>query len=108
MKRKRVAGRFVRETAVEGEGEALPERKALAGAPRPKYCRTYTRKRVAEALPEIAEKFVEEAKKGSIQHAKVLMKLGGLDGNDVPKPVKRRGKGIAGRLLDQLRKMPEQ
>ncbi len=119
MVRKRVAGRFVRETAdgaeVEATGEAggQVERTVLTGsplkgAPRAKHCRTYTKKRVAEALPAIAERFVEEAKKGSIQHAKVLIRLSGLDAKDVPKQAKRRGKSLAGRLLEELRKKPEE
>jgi hypothetical protein len=98
MDRMRVAGRFVRQ---EGEG-AEGETKRVK-APRPKFCRTFTRNRLAEALPEIAERFVEEAKKGSIQHAKVLMRLGGLEGKDMPKPAKRRGKSFAGRLLEEFR-----
>jgi hypothetical protein len=89
--------------AEEAEGEAEVAKRVRVAAPGPKYCRTFTRSRLAEALPEIAERFVEEAKKGSIQHAKVLMKLGGLEGRDMPKPVKRRGKSFAGRLLEELR-----
>jgi hypothetical protein len=100
MERKRVAGRFVAEEA-EGEGGAT--KRVRVAAPRPKFCKTFARKRLAEALPEIAEKFVEEAKKGSIQHAKVLMKLGGLEGRDMPKPAKRRGKSSAARWLEELR-----
>ena len=97
MDRMRVAGRFVRQEAEGAEGETKRVR-----APRPKFCWTFTRNRLAEALPEIAERFVEEAKKGSIQHAKVLMRLGGLEGRDMPRPVKRRGKSSAGRLLEEL------
>ena len=97
MERMRVAGRFVRQEAEGAEGETKRVR-----APRPKFCRTFTRNRLAEALPEITERFVEEAKKGSIQHAKVLMRLGGLEGKDMPKPAKRRGKSFAGRLLEEL------
>ena len=37
-------------------------------------------RRMAEALPEIVERFVTEAKLGSIAHAKALVALGGLDG----------------------------
>jgi len=116
MVRKRVAGRFVRETADGAEVEVAAtdgaagqvERTVLTAAPRAKHCRTYTKKRVAEALPAIAERFVEEAKKGSIQHAKVLIRLSGLDGKDVPRQAKRRGKSLAGRLLEELRKKPEE
>lgn len=107
--RKRVAGRFVADGSAVKEGEPLPVKvEVMAPAPpRPKYCRTYTRKRVAEALPEIVEKFVAEAKKGSVAHAKALANLGGLDKGDVvPKVVKRRGKGVAVLLLEALKKTP--
>jgi hypothetical protein len=62
MDRMRVAGRFVRQEAEGAEGETKRVR-----APRPKFCRTFTRNRLAEALPEITARFVEEAKKG--QHS---------------------------------------
>jgi hypothetical protein len=89
------------------ENEDGPAVKRAVGAPRPKYCRTFTRKRVAEVLPEIVERFSEEAKKGSIQHAKVLMKLGGLDQRDAPrKPAKRRGKSLIGLLREDLAQRP--
>lgn len=107
--RKRVAGRFAREECAEGVSEPAKEKEkqARVAAPQPKYCRTYTRRRVAEALPEIVEKFVEEAKKGSVAHAKALANLGGLDKGDVvPKATKRRGKGVAGLLLEALKKAP--
>src|ERR1700738_3356404 len=104
MERRRVAGRFVRE-GLDGDGGARAAQKKVAvGAPRPKYCRTFTRARVAEALPEIVDRFAEEAKKGSIAHAKVLMKIGGLDTGDVvPKSTRRRGKSLVGLLLENLR-----
>ena len=98
MERKRVAGRFVAEEAEDGV-----VKRVKVAPPRPKFCRTFTRRRLAEALPEITERFVEEAKKGSIQHAKVLMRLSGLETRDVPLPAKRRGKSFAGRLLEELR-----
>ena len=105
MERKRVAGRFVRE-GLDGDGGARPElKKAAEGAPpRPRYCRTYARARVAEALPEIMKRFAEEAKKGSIAHVKVLMTIGGLDTGDVvPKGARRRGKSLVGLLLENLK-----
>lgn len=96
MERRRVAGRFVRE-GLDGDGGERPEeRKAAVGAPRPRYCRAFTRARVAEALPEIVGRFVEEAKKGSIPHAKMLTNLGGLDKGEAPAVKKRRGKTTAG------------
>jgi hypothetical protein len=62
---------------------------------------------VAEALPDIVGKFVEEAKKGSIAHAKMLANLGGLDKGEIPERKKRRGKSVVGRLLESLAKQPE-
>ncbi|MGH9595202.1 MAG: hypothetical protein ACRD3K_00245, partial [Edaphobacter sp.] len=70
-------------------------------------CRTFTRARVAEALPEIVRTFVEEAKKGSIAHAKMLTTLGGLDKSEMPATVqKRRGKSAVGKLLEKMMKEP--
>ena len=111
MERKRVAGRFVREDAEnEADAEAgvatekVEAKKAAVGAPRPRYCRTFARARVAEALPEIVKKFAEEARKGSIPHMKMLAKIGGLDSGDVvPKATRRRGKSVARLLLENLR-----
>jgi len=97
MERKRKAGRFVRED--DGVDEVTVEKKSL-GAPRPKYCRTYARKRVAEALPEIVDAFAEEAKKGSVAHMKMLANLGGLDKGETPAVKRRRGKSVVRRLLD--------
>jgi hypothetical protein len=104
MERKRVKGRFVRE-GLDGDGEAKrgPERSS-ASAPQPKYCRTFARARIAEALPQIVEKFTEEAAKGSIAHTKVLMKIGGLDTGDLaPKETRRPGKSVIKVLLENLK-----
>jgi hypothetical protein len=108
MERKRVGGRFVREN-LDGDGGVQPaENKGAGKAPRPKHCRTFTQARVAEALPEIVKTFVEEAKKGSIAHAKMLTTLGGLDKNDVPAEAKRRrGKSTVGKLLEKMMKESE-
>ena len=108
MERKRVAGRFVRQ-GLDGDGGARAEgKKAAVGAPRPMLCRTFTRARVAEALPEIVERFVEEAKKGSIAHAKMLANLGGLDKGEMPVESKRRGKSVVGKLLEKMAREPEE
>ena len=107
MERKRVAGRFVRES-LDGDGGAGPaENKGAGGALRPKHCRTFTRAKVAEALPEIVERFVEEAKKGSIAHAKMLTTLGGLDKAETPAVKKRRGKSTVGKLLEKMLQEPQ-
>jgi hypothetical protein len=108
MERKRVAGRFVRE-GLDGEGGNQPlEKKDRGGAPRPKHCRTFTRAKVAEALPEIVDRFVEEAKKGSIAHAKMLTALGGLDKSDAPEVRKRRGKSAVGKLIEKIMQEPRE
>ena len=85
MERKRVAGRFVRE-GLDGDGGARQEESKGGG-----------RGSEAEAMQDVYTgeggggaagdrgTFVEEAKKGSIAHAKMLTTLGGLD--------KRRGAG---------------
>jgi hypothetical protein len=108
MERKRVAGRFVRES-LDGDGGARPaENKGASGAPRPKNCRTFTRAKVAEALPEIVKTFVEEAKKGSIAHAKMLTTLGGLDKGEMPAEKKRRGKSSVAKLIEKMMKEPKE
>jgi len=108
MVRKRVAGRFVRE-GLDGDGGAQPiEKKDAGGAPRPKHCRTFTRAKVAEALPEIVDRFVEEAKKGSIAHAKMLTTLGGLDKVEAPSEKKRRGKSAVGKLIEKIMQEPKE
>jgi hypothetical protein len=109
VERKRVAGRFVRE-GLDGDGgiQTAEKKASAAGAPRPKYCRTFTRAKVAEALPDIVGKFVEEAKKGSIAHTKMLANLGGLDKGEIPERKQRRGKSAVGRLLESLVKQPEE
>ncbi len=108
MERKRVAGRFVRQ-GLDGDGGIQSgENKGVGGAPKPKHCRTFTRAKVAEALPEIVERFVEEAKKGSIAHAKMLTTLGGLDKVDSPEVKKRRGKSAVGKLIEKMMQEPRE
>jgi hypothetical protein len=105
MTRKRVGGRFVREGGTEAEGPTDAEENKTTQrvrAPRPRHCRTFTRARVAEALPEIVERFLTEAKRGSIPHVRALTVLSGLDKGDVvPTAAKRRGKSLETLLLEQ-------
>ena len=109
MERKRVAGRFVRQ-GLDGDGGAKTEGKtaAVGAPPRPMFCRTYTRARVVAALPEIVERFVKEAKNGSIAHTKMLANLGGLDKSEAPQEKRRRGKSVVGLLLEDLAREPEE
>ena len=109
MERKRVAGRFVRHGLDGMSGGKTAESKIwAAGGPRPNSCRTFTRAKVAEALPEIVDRFVEEAKKGSIAHAKLLTSLGGLDKGEMPAPKKRQGKSPVRLLIDKLNRKAEE
>ena len=102
MEKKRVKGRFVAAEKVEAVesvvGEKVPRR------PRAKFCREYTRKRLAEVIPKIVECFIYEAMQGSVPHAKALVSLGGLDKAHLEeaKP-RRRGKGLAALLLARLK-----
>jgi hypothetical protein len=118
MRKRRTDGRFVQgpgvgaeKVSVDVERTSAVEKEAATaspGAPRPKYCRTYTRKRVAEALPDIVAKFVQQAKLGSVPHARALATLGGLDKGDVvPNVVRRRGKSLGQQLMEELGEVPE-
>ena len=102
MERMRVQGRFVRE-GLDGDGGAPAKKERRP--PKPSACKTFTRARVAEALPEIVGRFVEEAKKGSIAHTKLLTILGGL--GDIPAEKTGRGKSTAALLLERLGEKPE-
>ena len=99
-----MSGRVVRDE--DCDATPAPTR----GRPRslqPKHCQSYVRKRVAQALPEILEKFIEEAKKGSIPHVKILIALSDLSrGNAAESPPQRRG-SLAAVLLKELKKVPE-
>ena len=120
MVRKRVAvtGRFVKEGSVskgstdepsgdEAAGKVKGAGGKRVGAPRPRHCRTFTRARFAEALPEIAETLLKQAKKGSVAHLKLLVQLSGLDrGELVPKAQKRKGKSVTATLLEEWRREP--
>jgi hypothetical protein len=119
MRKRREDGRFVQgpgvgsekvSVDVERRGEAeKTAAQELPDPPRPRYCRTFTRKRVAEALPEIVEKFVEQAKQGSVPHARALAALGGLDKGDVvPQVVRRRGKSLGRQLMEEFGDPPRE
>ena len=100
--RTRVNGRYADEPKGEENTEPVQEKPAAVGAPRPRYCRTYARKRLAEAAPQVVDAFLEKAKDGSVQHLKTLLELTGIMKDPVkPKVVKRRGKTLARQLLDE-------
>jgi hypothetical protein len=106
MERKRVAGKFASENG-EGNGETPNEAKGAGKSPRGSQCRAFTRNRVAEALPKIVDTFIEEAKKGSIAHTKLLTALGGLDKGDLPVVRKRRRKSAVTVLMEKMMREPE-
>ncbi len=108
--RKRVAGKFAAEGAVVAApgGEEAAEKATgvrRMAAPRPKYCRTFARARFAEALPEIAETLLTQAKGGSVPHMKLLIELSGLNKGDVvPRAMKPRGKSLQAILEEEWQK----
>ena len=58
---------------------------------------------MAEALPQIVDALMDRAKEGSVPHAKALAELSGLTRAEVePKVKKRRGRSLAGALLEEL------
>jgi len=77
--RTRVKGRFASEGEAGDEAQRPLQEKARGRPLRPKQCRSFAQRQIAEAFPEIVERFVREAKQGSIPHAKALTELSGLD-----------------------------
>jgi hypothetical protein len=125
MDRKRVEGKFVPETADERAARRLEEasqgevetekggkrsRRPSLKASRLRYCRKLVSHKVAEAMPSIVDALVEEATKGSVEHTKEFLKVAFAEqGKVAVEPPKRRGKGLAQRLLEELRsrRLPE-
>ena len=106
MEQKRVGGRFVRE-GLDGDGGAAKETRRKEKRLRPTSCKKFVRNRVAEVLPEILNCLVEEARKGSVAHLKLLASLGGLDKAEIPVTKKRRGKSMVALLMERLGEKPE-
>lgn len=103
--RKRVGGRFVssKEPVVEIQ-RPVAVAQAVRGL-RPTQCRTFAQKRMAEALPEIVDRFVREAKQGSIAHAKALVGLSGIDKAEAASSeTRRRRTGLTALLLRELKR----
>lgn len=106
--RKRVEERVVNEPSVDREakgqrGEANPRKRPLS----PARCKGFAQRRMAEALPEIVDRFLREAKLGSIAHAKALASLSGLDRMEVPvrgTRGKRRGPTLTEVLMQDLQR----
>ena len=76
-------------------------------APRPRLCRAYVRKRMAERMPELVELLLKQANDGSLGHLKILVGLAGLDKGEVAPPIKRREKSLEKILLEQWAKEDE-
>ena len=109
MARKRVDGRFVKDGETAGESE--PSECAKPGrpmrAPRPRQCRAFVRKRIAERMPARAEMLMKQANEGCLGHLKILVGLAGLDKGEVTPAVKRREKSLETILLEQWAKDDE-
>ena len=110
MLREQNTGRFCREI-IAGEGMHQVRVRRSADGSEAKLCRTMARTRVTAALPEILDKFVEEAKKGSIPHVKALTTLSGLDGDSNKEDANAGREGrprqsLAGYLMRELKRTP--
>ena len=68
-----------REQRAEDDKRIAEEKRAGMAVVRPKYCRQYARRKAAERWPEIIDKMVEMAAKGSYNHFKGLILVGGFD-----------------------------
>lgn len=103
MRKRDESGRFVTaQGAVSGHVSVeLNDGPTSAHA---RLLKSYTRKRVALALPEIVTTFVKRATAGSVPHARALATLGGLDQReDAEKQTEpRRGKTLGRRLIEEL------
>lgn len=113
-----MGGRFAREhegpreitVANQGtvEQEAVFAAGALVGvqvgAPRPRQCRPFVRKRMAEVMPTLVAMLLKEAHAGSLGHLKMLVQLAGLDKGEVSPKVQRREKSLEKILLEQWEK----
>ena len=96
QKRRGRLGRYAQtgdaETEAGGQGRKA---EVPVGAPRPTYCRAFTRARFAEALPEVTATLLREAKQGSVAHLKLLVQISGIDKGEIkPAGRKRKGKGL--------------
>jgi hypothetical protein len=116
MEEKQVGGNSVDETEQAvlrlkemTEGEVVSEIKQPRKRPslkvsRLRYCRKLVSHKVAEAMPDIVDALVKNVKEGSVQHTREFLKLASTEQkNIVAEAPKRRGKGFAQRLLEELR-----
>ena len=118
MEQKQVGGNSVDETeqAVlrltdSAQGEVKSEQAAKRPRKRPsltasrlRYCRKLVSHKVAEAMPAIVDALVDEVIKGSVKHTREFLKLASAEQkNVVAEAPRRRGKGFAQRLLEEMR-----
>ena len=112
--RRRVNGRFA---SKDGSGPCAGKRTEGGAAKkplRPKQCRGYAQRRMAEALPDIVDRFIREAKQGSIAHAKALAALSGLDQVEAPnesarvRAQARRRRSLTEMLMQELKRGREE
>jgi hypothetical protein len=77
------------------EGKTAKKRKPYVGS-----LKNFAKKQAKQAWPEIVTKIVDEAKGGSIHHAKFLVDVAGA--KDAPKPRKSKAVSFADELRGQL------
>ena len=81
-----------------------PRARPSLNASRLRYCRKLVSHKVAEAMPDIVDALVAKVIKGSVRHTKEFLKLASAEQkNVVPEAPRRRGKGFAQRLLEELK-----
>jgi hypothetical protein len=118
MEQKQVGGNSVHEAeqAVHGLMETAqgkvesekavkqPRKTPSLKVSRLRYCRKLVSHKVAEAMPDIVDELVKNVKKGSVEHTREFLKLASTEQkNVIAEAPKRRGKGFAQRLLEELR-----
>ena len=89
----------IAEASVESEEQ-------VRKAPRPHQCRQYARKRFAEELPAIFDRFAKGARDGDVVCLKALIGLSGYDKEETHVSPRRRGRSFSKILLDNLRRHP--
>lgn len=73
--------------------------------PSPRKCRDYIRRETANAMPNIVNTFVGQARKGSVPHFNALAKVGGFDQrSSSAEAPKRKRRSLARQLLDEVEK----
>jgi len=97
--------------AASGMGATKPtvrkKRKRGIAPPGPRTCKQYMRKRLAKALPQIANNLIKGSLEGNLGDLKILVQMCFLDEREAPKPAgPRRGKTLEELLMDDWRKEP--